>query len=70
MITNKKEDIIRGAFSFLAAGTLLYMSAEYYDYTFRLKQKEAFPIATICLGLAIMEANKVGNRAERILGLR
>ena len=71
-IVNKhvvREDMIRLPFSFFAAATLLYMAAEYADYTI-VGKKHAAPISALCLGLALMEAHKVGVRVERILRLR
>lgn len=65
-----KENMIRGAFSFLAAAVTLYMSAEYMDSFLRLRRAEALVISLVTGGLSIMEAMKVGQRVEAVLGLR
>jgi hypothetical protein len=69
-MVSKREDVIRGSFSFFAAATLLYMSAEYAEYFIVQRERAALPISIICLCLSVFEARKVGQRAERILGLR
>lgn len=66
----RREHAIRGAFSFVAAAVLLYMSAEYADAFIRIRRPESLLLALIICPLAVMEAWKTGTRVERLLGLR
>lgn len=66
---SRRENLIRLQFSFLAACVLIYMTTEYLEYSIQRKSKFAPFIAIMCLGLGLMEANKVGKRTENILGL-
>lgn len=65
-----QEDIVRGSFSFLAASVLLYMAAEHAEWFFHTRRIEFLAIAVSTAILAMMEAQKVGMRVERVLGLR
>ena len=65
----KRENAIRGTFSFVAATALLYMSGEYTEAYIKAKSPYAVPIAVLCLGLSVLEITKVGKRVERILNL-
>lgn len=65
-----REHLIRCTFSFFAASTLLYMAAENADLMISKKQPLFFIPMMMTALLAIHEGWKVGDRVERILGLR
>ena len=64
------EHIVRAAFSGLAATVLLYMTAEYIDLFIRRRYWWALGVAAVCNALGLSEIWKVGQRIERLLGLR
>lgn len=66
----RRENTIRGMFSFFAASTLLYMAAENADYMMRTRDYRAALIVVFLSACAVFEAYKVGNRVEYVLGLR
>ena len=71
-----REDLIRGAFSFLAAAVFLGTSSEWFAWALRARSGrlmgrpywKLLP-ATILLGFSAYEARKVWTRGERLLGL-
>lgn len=65
-----REDLVRGAFSFLAAAVTLYMGAEYFDRFLRTHLPQYLAVGLVCAGLALLEARKVGLRVEHLFGLR
>lgn len=65
-----QEHIIRAAFSSLAAAALFYMATEYLDLFRRRRYWWALGVAAVCNALGLSEVWKVGQRIERLLGLR
>ena len=66
----QQEHIIRASFSSLAAATLFYMATEYLDLFRRRRYGWALAVAMICNVLGLSEVWKVGQRSERLLGLK
>lgn len=66
---NRREHLVRGAFSFLAASVTLGMSQEWAVWS--LEQRKAWKLipAAVLAGFASYEAHKVWQRAERVMGL-
>ncbi len=71
-----REDLIRGAFSFLASAVTLGMSQEWFFWALRADSErlmgraywKLLPALTL-LGFSVYEARKVWTRGERLLGL-
>jgi hypothetical protein len=63
------EDLVRGAFSFLAATVMLGMSQEWATWALAQRRCWKFLPAVVLAMFASYEAHKVWNRAERIMGL-
>ena len=64
-----REDLVRGAFSFVAAASLSYMATEYVEAYIKTKYAPALVLAGVTAGLAAVEIIKVGDRVERVLGI-
>lgn len=66
---SRRENLIRGVFSFLAATVTLGMSQEWA--TWALEQRRYWKLlpAAILAVFASFEAHQVWKRAERIMGL-
>ncbi len=66
---SRREHLVRGAFSLLAATVTLGMAQEWA--TWALLQRRYWKLLpAVCLAVAAtFEAHQVWNRAERILGL-
>ncbi len=66
---NQRENLVRGAFSFLAAGVTLGMAQEWASWAIEQRQYwKLLPAAGLTIA-SVYEAHKVWNRAERIMGL-
>lgn len=66
---DQRENLVRGAFSFLAAAVTLGMAQEWAMWAFEQRQYWKLVPAVGLATAAVYEAHKVWNRAERIMGL-
>ncbi len=66
---NRREHLIRGAFSFLAATVTLGMSQEWATWAFEQRRPWKLLPASVLAAFASFEAHQVWKRAERIIGL-
>lgn len=67
---NRREHLVRGAFSLLAATVVLSMSQEWAAWGIEQRRYWKLLPAAILAGFAMFEAKQVWGRAEKILGLR
>ena len=66
---SQRENLVRGAFSFLAAAVTLGMAQEWGLWALEQRRYWKFLPAATLAGFATYEAHKVWVRAERIMGL-
>lgn len=66
---NRREHLVRGAFSFLAATVTLGMSQEWATWALRQRRYWKLLPAAVLAAFASFEAHKVWQRVERIMGL-
>lgn len=66
---NRRENIVRVAFSFLAAAVTLGMAQEWATWAFEQRRYWKFLPAAALASFAAFEAHQVWERAERIIGL-
>lgn len=65
----QRENLIRGAFSFLAAAVTLGMAQEWGAWAFEQRRCWKLLPAAVLTAFAVYEAHKVWMRAERVMGL-
>ncbi len=66
---NRREHLIRGAFSFLAAAVTLGMAQEWATWAIEQRRYWKFIPATFLAAVSAFEAHQVFKRGERIMGL-
>ena len=66
---SRRENLIRGAFSFLAATTTLGMAQEHFVWALERRQWWRIGIAYVLASFAMLEAHFVWRSGERLLGL-
>ncbi len=66
---NQRENLVRGAFSFLAAMVTLGMAQEHFVWALERRQWWRVSIAYALASLSMFEAHKVWSRAEKVMGL-
>ncbi len=69
MESSLREDIVRVAFSYLAATVTLGMSQEWATWAFEQQRYWKLIPSFVLAALAVFEAHQVWKRAERILQL-
>ncbi len=66
---NRREHLIRGAFSFLAATVTLGMSQEHFVWALERRQWWGIGVAYVLASFAMFEAHSVWRHGEWLLGL-
>ncbi len=64
-----REDIVRAAFSFLAAAVTLGMAQEHFVWALERRQWWRVGVAYILASFAMLEAHFAWRRGEKLLGL-
>ena len=66
---NRREHLIRGAFSFLAATVMLGMSQEHFVWALERRQWWGIGVAYVLSSFAMFEAHSVWHHGECLLRL-
>ncbi len=66
---NQRENLIRGAFSFLAAAVTLGMAQEWFAWAYAQRSFWKLVPGVVLTTFAVYEAHKVWTRTEHAMGL-